>query len=99
MTLIETKVNDIIIASSAYGHGASITNEAEHLATLVCKRFSINPRRLLWIEHYPKDGAVKETFDLVSFEIAGETFTDPEWERLPRETVDALVGERTPVIL
>lgn len=35
--------------------GVSVTNFAEGLATLVCRRFSIDPEKLIWIEHYPAD--------------------------------------------
>ena len=34
--------------------GTSITNMAEHLATRVCHRYSIDPKFLIWIEHYPR---------------------------------------------
>jgi hypothetical protein len=33
--------------------GVSITNFAEDLAIIVCRRLVIDPTKLVWIEHYP----------------------------------------------
>lgn len=35
--------------------GVSITDFAKQLAGIVCQRFSIDPKKLVWIEHYPCD--------------------------------------------
>lgn len=35
--------------------GVSVTNFAEELATIVCRMFLIDPRKMIWIEHYPAD--------------------------------------------
>ena len=35
--------------------GISVTNWAEELATQVCAKFTIDPDRLVWIEHYPAE--------------------------------------------
>ena len=53
--------------------GTSITNVAEYLASRVCDRFSIDPDRLVWIEHYgypPPPGGTKppkREYDRVTF--------------------------------
>ena len=97
----ETAQNTVVVVSRLAGgdNGCSITNDAENLALIVCRRFSINPDRLMWIEHYPWDGTYRETFDLVSFEMDGDTFgDDPEWQSIPRDVVDALVDEPAVVL-
>ncbi|QNR69744.1 hypothetical protein IAQ67_12465 [Paenibacillus peoriae] len=38
-------------------YGTSVTNFVENLATEICRVYSIPPKELIWIEHYP-DGIV-----------------------------------------
>jgi hypothetical protein len=48
----------VIIATELHDSpGVSVTNFAEELATIVCQRFEIDPKKLVWIEHYPADHA------------------------------------------
>jgi hypothetical protein len=53
--------------------GTSITNIAEHLASVVCDRFEIEREKLVWIEHYGYAGTVidsrERTYDRVSFRL------------------------------
>jgi hypothetical protein len=66
-------------------------------------------RPFVWVEHYPprRVGARDETWDLVTFPDytpkqvleAGrwrERFGEPEWRRLTRGQVEALIGEDLP---
>jgi hypothetical protein len=85
--------------------GTSITNRAEHLAGEVCRRYSLDPARLLWIEHYPdrrvlgrklRDPLLEEHFDVVSFHREGAVFSKPKWTRLRREQVERLIGQALP---
>jgi hypothetical protein len=80
-----------VIATERSGNpGMSITNAAEQAATAVCRRYGIDPHRLVWIEHYDADSYAdqerKETFDLVTFRrihAAGATILDgPTWRRI-----------------
>ena len=48
--------------------GTSVTNVAEHLASLVCDRFGIMPEKLVWIEHYGYGSERERSFDLVTFD-------------------------------
>ena len=62
----------VVIATELEGNpGTSITNSAEHLASMVCDRFEIHPQKLVWIEHYGYPGGSaglrERTFDLVTF--------------------------------
>jgi hypothetical protein len=65
----------VVIATEVKDNpGTSITNAAEHLAYWVCVEFSIDPSKLVWIEHYgyPAPGDWKRhprTYDLVTFDI------------------------------
>jgi hypothetical protein len=44
----------VIIATELHDNpGVSITNFAEELAAIVCRQFEIDPKKLVWIEHYP----------------------------------------------
>ena len=72
--------------------GTSITNLAEHLVTQVCQEFDIDPKTLIWIEHYPERGEWKEypeSFALVQFHLNtnGDLF-DPRWTGISKEVVD-----------
>ena len=82
--------------------GASITNAIERVAREVCERFRIRPRDLVLIEHYdwrgtenaPGLGERAEHFDLVDlrWDRKKGRFTDPEWRRLSKSEVEALIG-------
>jgi hypothetical protein len=86
--------------------GTSITNAAEHLAYRVCVEFSIDPSRLVWIEHYGYPSAFEKgnprSFDLVTFRIppAGHdaVFADPTWRPMSDEDWRSLgLPPRAPV--
>lgn len=78
----------VVIATEVEDNpGTSVTNMAEGLASRVCAEFTINPRSLVWIEHYGYPSAFPagnpRTFDLVTFArpMAGDgaPFGDPKW--------------------
>ena len=66
---------------------------AEQLATQICKEFDIEPKYLIWIEHYPQRGDFKEypeSYDLVSFNLNGDgVFSEPRWTGISPEVVEA----------
>ena len=83
--------------------GTSITNMAERLATRVCRDFNIDPERLLWIENYADlvDGPAERTpqsFDLVTFEWHGGTFSNPRWRHMSYAEVRFLTGGALPTL-
>lgn len=45
--------------------GMSITNASVEVAMQVCQFFEIPIARLVWIEHYPQQRDIDETFDAV----------------------------------
>jgi hypothetical protein len=59
--------------------GNSITNSVEYICDQVCRRFSIPPEKLVWLEHY--DIYDDAEWNLVNFNVkppAGE-FAEPKW--------------------
>ena len=77
----------VIATEVADNPGTSVTNAFELLATDVCAWFAIDPRRLVWIEHYGYPAAACPTeargYDYVRFTIApapdGTCFSDVYW--------------------
>jgi hypothetical protein len=53
--------------------GTSVTNVAGHLASEVCDRFGIDPKNLVWIEHYGYAGSLEgtreRTYDRVTLQF------------------------------
>jgi len=64
--------------------GTSVTNCVEEIATQVYHTFLKGTpiEHIRWIEHYPPRGKWEETFDEVTFDWDGETFSHPRWRRL-----------------
>lgn len=77
--------------------GNNIVNCCELAAEAVCQTFSIEPERLVWLQHTPPIPGYHvhkyDLFDRVTFVGDGNTFHNPRWERLPRELAEHLVGE------
>ncbi len=94
------KKNDmtIILVTEFYdtNPGTSITNWNTHLANEICQKYRIDPNHMIFIEHTPKMSNslsfYKETFDRVTFNRDGESFTDPQWERVSKEEVIKLMN-------
>jgi hypothetical protein len=81
----------VVIASDLGGdNGTSITNCADHLASLVVQEFQLDPAALTWIEHLPDSSAA---FSLVEFDWLGTIASFPRWSHLHPEQVEALVGQ------
>ncbi len=73
-------MNQIVVMTEAADNpGTSVTNAAEIIATMFCERYGLNPRQVIFIEHYPdsrtqaRDGSrrrdmmFEEHFDRVTF--------------------------------
>jgi hypothetical protein len=73
----------VIVSERADNPGMSITNGAERVADALVRHLGCLCRELVYIEHYPRDGADGEpvpTWDIVTFKGArGGTFTDADW--------------------
>jgi hypothetical protein len=94
------KMNDdahIVIASELYDDnpGTSVNYWNCQIASMVCRERNLDPSKLVFIEHTPDRGSklenYRETFDRVIFQWDGKKFSDPDWEELTREQVDALL--------
>jgi len=82
-------------------NGASVTNAIEFVAREICEQFRVRPQDLALIEHYDwrgRDNAAglgkyAEHFHLVNLRGGRRRgFTDPEWRRLSKSKVEALIG-------
>ena len=74
-----------LIVVEETGEGMSITNAAERIATEVVKRYDIDPKRMMYVEHYPAEQRLLygESFDLVTFTWDGKTARNPDWRHMP----------------
>ena len=74
-----------LVVAEQTGEGQSVTNACEVIATEVVRRYGIDPKRMLFIEHYPAEQRPTdgESFDLVSFRWDGKRFWNPDWRHLP----------------
>ena len=80
-----------IVTNPLEDNGTSITNMVEGLAALVCRRFGLEPRALIWIEYYERIGdewaishfsprTKRSEFTRVFFQVSPEnTLTAPTW--------------------
>src|SRR5712691_2646077 len=80
--------------------GTSMTNMAAHLATEVTRTFGLPLDALVWIEHYPARRVIgghprlPASFDLVTFTWTPLGLRAPQWRRVSKEQVEALMGQR-----
>ena len=80
--------------------GTSMTNMAAHLATEVTPTFGLPLDALVWIEHYPARRVIgghprlPASFDLVTFTWTPLGLRAPQWRRVSKEQVEALMGQR-----
>jgi len=88
----------VIIATELYDKnpGTSVTQWNTYLATELCIKNGIAPDKLIFIEHTPDKGSklafYNETFYKVDFEWDGKKFINPNWEKIPKETVEKLLN-------
>ena len=79
----QTSTRDLVLVTDlGLDTGTSITNAAEHVATLVVHQYGLRPTRLVWIEHFPRSLTGKATWDLVTFDWDGQRFSRPAWRPL-----------------
>lgn len=83
--------------------GTSVTNFCPQLAQLICRENSLDPQKLVFIEHTPQTGShleiYKETFHLVRFNHGPEGFSDPDWYPLDTKDVDVLLADPSALTL
>ncbi len=87
----------LAIATEIYRQnpGTPVTEWCAPLATRIMKSIGESPDNFIFLEHTPdlqsKLSFYAETFDLVNFKWDGQQFINPQWKRLSREEVDALM--------
>lgn len=86
--------------------GTSITNWAEHLAEQVCREFDLEPRSLIYLEAYEREGedvlnremsalTNRGGFDRVCFRVMHDGHLDrPTWKAFGLKAAEQLVGEQ-----
>ena len=95
----------VLVTNPAAGSGTSVTNFAAELAALACRRFTLEPRALVWIECYEVtagDGSLdyevsrrthRRSFDRVFFTIStNNRISQPCWTPFGLTAAEALVG-------
>lgn len=77
-----------IITSELYKEnpGTSITQASCLLAKQICNDYNIPKNEIIYIEHNPsmnsKLSFYDEEFFIVFFDIVGDNFTNPRWEKI-----------------
>jgi len=80
----------IVVASDIGGQKISVRSCGGHIATMVVKRFDIDPNRMVWIEYYPaleygkgdKVNIVPERYDIAEFTWDDGRAFQPVWRPL-----------------
>ncbi|HNW26846.1 MAG TPA: hypothetical protein PKN50_00080 [Spirochaetota bacterium] len=99
LKVVKKQDRHIVIVTELFEEnpGTSITEFNTELAAIISREFSLDPDKLLFIEHNPDRGSkldhYQESFDIVHFQRNGGRFSDPEWERVTRDRVDELIGQ------
>jgi hypothetical protein len=89
----------LVIVSEIYRQnpGTAVTECVASIATGLLKKYTTNPDNFIFIEHSPdlksKLTFYGETFDRVTFDWDGTSFSKPVWTRLSKEAVDAMMKE------
>jgi len=97
LKIIKKPDRHIVIATELYEEnpGTSVTEYNTGLAALIVNEFSLDPEKLVFIEHCPDRGSrlehYRQTFDIVRFQRDGSGFSNPAWERISRQDVDEMI--------
>ncbi len=87
----------IVIVTDLYDEnpGTSVTSYCAELATYIVGKKDLPMQEIRFIQHNPDVGSkyefLNETFDEVSFEITPNAFSNPQWKRVDRAYVEALI--------
>lgn len=83
----------VVCAESPDNPGISVTNFAGELATVIWYAEG-QPAAFSWIEHYPAEArpTYGESFDLVTFRLAGDQLIEGQWQHLSRAAVAGLLA-------
>ena len=74
--------------------GESITSVCERIATDLAATKNLNPKTTRWIQHDPQHDGLPQVFDELQFTWSSDnTASDPQWQHLDDEQVEALTGD------
>ncbi|MCD4682581.1 MAG: hypothetical protein K8R86_04790, partial [Bacteroidales bacterium] len=88
LKIVTSNNNTVIIATELHtsNPGSSVTSWVDKLATELIKKYNLDQKKFIFIEHNPDRKSklifYKEIFDKVSFEWDGEKFINPSWKRI-----------------
>lgn len=88
---------DIIVVSELYkdNPGTSITQVSISLATQICKKFKIDFKKLIYIEHSPDMNSrlsfYNENYYLVEFDIREGKLSNPRFKKLSEEELKSYI--------
>ncbi|GAB3963590.1 hypothetical protein GCM10028805_66150 [Spirosoma harenae] len=91
--IIYRKIQLVIVSET--GEGMSVTNAADTIATEIVKRYGLDPKRMLYIEHWPGHQGFAtyiETYDLVTFTWNKYGASSPAWKHLPVEEFNEIMS-------
>lgn len=97
LKILKGKSKTIVIAAELPDNpGTQITSVPAELLGQICKAKSIATDRVIYIEHTPnmnsKLSFYDETFFRVEFDVEGDVFSAPKWEKLTKEKVNELIA-------
>jgi len=84
-----------LVVASETGEGMSVTNAADVIATAVVHRHDLDPRRLIYVEHYSEEQRplpFGECYSLVTFTWNGKQAKSPAWQHLPNADFAGIVA-------
>jgi hypothetical protein len=92
---LESRMIVAVVSELSVNPGASMTHDAEDLATQVRAQFLERGQGLLWIEHDPGLGRdlAEETFAWVAFRWDGQRYDHPIRHPSNRREVERAIGE------
>lgn len=84
----------VLLTELSTNAGESISSACERIATDLTATKGLNPRTTRWIQHDPTPDDQPEVFDEVQFTWDSKrTASDPQWQPLEKEQIEALIGE------
>ena len=99
LRILRTDENYIAIVSELYkkNPGSTVTDVPVQLATQICLKFSLEPEKLIYIEHNPETATklsfYEEEFFRVHFVIEDKKLSNPVYEKISKDDLDKLLGD------
>lgn len=88
-----------LVVVSETGEGVSVTNASEMIATQVVNQYGLDPKRMLFVEHYPESqrpNPYEESYDLVMFIWGKGGAYCPTWRHMPSAEFNEILDTINP---